>query len=571
MRSTLALTLVAIFAIRSSEQMLSFYSKPPDEGCILSCVNRLVKRHFDSERQVTILSPGSKGDYVRGIKSEVRLIVNTSKSDKVPSFSRTKQAVVLLEGDMHRDLKTLRFIETFPPRTRFLVVSFVAGTAGSSANSYLEKLVQYLDENHRYSVAIAVKSVDPDPRIYGYTKTAYANCGRPQILDFGKCSSEESVSAVFPTTVNYNLCPIRLATFTWPPMTQFFTENGEIKSKGIESNMVNFIVEHLNATASFLEIAPSEIRNFVSNYRADIGWGQLVMFDDDECSYTKSYGFVEGSVLVSKRLTGAIMSPLNNLMPLETTVWIGIAVVALVIVILRSFLSTFKAIPLLYVLSLCLGTSVTRSPQGLSKRLYFLSLLIFGYLITQAYLAKLMMIFTKAGDQTEINSLAELDESKIPFGGSVTSRKLFMDVYPRIYREYQVMNLSEFKRNIQRLKTGDGGLATYVDKVQFITYGNLENIAALPEVLTLQPIAIVAANASNILSICNRIITGVVESGLLNHWASASTYEKSEGDISLNNFPVEDNIDLKLDHLKTIFQLALVAKLVSLLVFLAEF
>lgn len=114
--------------------------------------------------------------------------------------------------------------------------------------------------------------------------------------------------------------------------------------------------------------------------------------------------------------------------------------VVILIMVLRIVLPTvFKFISFLNILSLCLGLGTSMRTERLPHRVYLISWAFFGYVISQAYLTNLTLIFTKPEDQHEINSVKELDQSTIPFGGPKLMKKIFENKYPRLYREYKVM------------------------------------------------------------------------------------------------------------------------------------
>lgn len=342
------LSIFLLILTKMSDQGVPFYDGNSGQEKVSSCMNRIVKRHFDSEHQVTILSQGSK-DYVEGIETGVRMLATDSGGDKTPWFSETKQAIVFLEGDFHRDVKILMSLGTFHPRSRFMIVCMNHGWNRLSVKNYLIKVVDNLHKNRRRMVAIVLKSIDDELRIYGYTETAPGKCDQPEIMDFGYCSGKTVVDALFSTTgLNYNQCPLKVATYDWPPLAHFVIKNGQKTTVGIESHIVECILERLNASQSLLEAPPSseyhlwlicgyfnrfpklmrinltaEIRIIVTNHDADIGYGQMAVYEGNELSYTNSYGVLKGSIIVPK-YSASQYGALNNLIPFEMTVLVDL-------------------------------------------------------------------------------------------------------------------------------------------------------------------------------------------------------------------------------------------------------
>lgn len=234
-----------------------------EEELLLDCVVRVFNRHFIiSDREITILSSGSK-DRVKGLKGistavVVRLVGGSSIPLTAPRYQETKAAVVIfLEGDFPRDIKTLdEALKGFDLRSRFLLATILPHGTVASARNYLNKIVEYLSENQIFFVALAVAQLGRgiSPELYGYTRTAYGHCGKPRLIHFGNCRKEISLSRIFSSRVNYNRCPLRLATFEWSPMTRFVIRNGTMTSVGIESNIVNLIVESVNASTEYFNI-----------------------------------------------------------------------------------------------------------------------------------------------------------------------------------------------------------------------------------------------------------------------------------------------------------------------------
>lgn len=117
----------------------------------------------------------------------------------------------------------------------------------------------------------------------------------------------------------------------------------------------------------------------------------------------------------------------------------ALLLVVILIIILRIFLPDFNHISMLSLWSLFLGFSVKMRCKRTPLRIYFISLVWFGYLVTQAYLARLTMIFTKSSDQGEIGSLDELEKTTIRIGGVPRLADMFLkEKYPRLYADYVV-------------------------------------------------------------------------------------------------------------------------------------
>lgn len=127
-------------------------------------------------------------------------------------------------------------------------------------------------------------------------------------------------------------------------------------------------------------------------------------------------------------------------------VWFGIAITVCTILILGRLIPQLRSISPLQQVSLILEISVPIQPRRTPQRIYFLSMVLFGFVISQSYLVHLTKIFS-ASSRHHIKTPEELEKSGIPIYGILGAKMMLESFgYTRLVQRFKVSRLQKLCR-----------------------------------------------------------------------------------------------------------------------------
>lgn len=247
----------------------------------------------------------------------------------------------------------------------------------------------------------------------------------------GNCKEGEwKVTNKFYQPMRLNKCIINIAFFDNEPYVHAIKQNNRSTIVGLEGLIIRAIIKSLNVVVKPFEIkvqndtsTQDEIeRTFRSNRSIDLVIGGIVWQPSDAVDFTQSYEVLQVVWLIPIEINISLQ---GLVAPLELNVWLAVGVVLLFSIFLRLFL--FKKMSFLEIFAIVMGIVWDRQPKRLSYRIKFMSWIIFGYILSQFYLASLAgRLMAPSGYQ--IDTMADLVDSDKIIGGLQNHKNLFHGV-----------------------------------------------------------------------------------------------------------------------------------------------
>lgn len=367
---------------------------------------------------------------------------------------------------------------------------------------------------------------------------------------------------------------INVTAFDCPPYALFNSETGTYE--GVEGYIFEAITTSLGIYLNRLNISSYDYLNMSDRYEtlievlevkeeSDVAFCGLYWEGLSKIEYSIAYEMERVVWLVPSRPT---LTLLGLITPLHKFVWF--AILGLLVFIWFVKVLFFKKISFLGVMALILGVALPRQPRTLSNRIQFASLVFFGYVVTQSYLASMAGQLMNTNYQT-IRTMAELESSGIKFGGTARHRDLFKidddEISQRIYDKYQTLTTTEYDETFAAMKAGNNRSMALVAEMKLSRYerkpGPYEP-HILKEILARYPVALAVWKGFPYLDRINSKVSRLIESGLVTHW-SAAYVNSSSSKVEIATSGV-----LKILHLSPSFLLLLLGHGLGFLVFFIE-
>ncbi|KAF7995248.1 hypothetical protein HCN44_004720 [Aphidius gifuensis] len=215
--------------------------------------------------------------------------------------------------------------------------------------------------------------------------------------------------------------------------------------------------------------------------------------------------------------------------PLENTVWFAIFVVLVFAIILRFTL--FDKISFLEILAIILGVAWNRQPIGFYYRTMFMSWIIFGFLLTQFYLASLPGMLL-ADPEQKINTINDLLNSGIPLGGSKNQRIHFIgnktynsssnsnELIDKVFEKFIEFERVDYEKKLHDLISGKNNtMALLVISNSSTLNTNFDRsiLNILPEAMTTFPLGFPVWRGLPYLNDIDIVIQRLITSGIISH------------------------------------------------------
>lgn len=292
------------------------------------------------------------------------------------------------------------------------------------------------------------------------------------------------------------------------------------------------------------------------NDDVDMVLGGLPWSPEGDTVYTLPYEVVQIVWLIPIRPNISLQ---GLVAPLAKEVWfavIGLLVFASCIEFILS-----RNVSFLEIFSLVLGVAWPKQPTIMSSRIRFMSWVIFGYMLSQFYLASLAgQLMATSGMQIE--TLAELADSSFEIGGSPEMLQLFesdeVDDDPddgiddneinRIVREkYQKLDHDMYQKSFNDLieeKNLNLALAVRMNvssmKPSFLT----KRVHRMKEALASYSLGFAVWRGMPYLSVVDKKISILIEVGIIRHWAEAIALQDGSY-FDLDSHFNENNLNLE--------------------------
>ncbi|XP_074114870.1 uncharacterized protein LOC141537648 [Cotesia typhae] len=305
---------------------------------------------------------------------------------------------------------------------------------------------------------------------------------------------------------------------------------------GLEISLMEVLAKHLKMSVNLSLIEWGNGTDFIdevneefeSDRAIDFVIGGILWNPTKLTDFTEPYDVIEIVWLVPVH---ANISLQGLIAPFDTLVWYAIAGVLLFAIILKYGL--FYKLTFLEIFSLFMGYSWPKQPTKDSYRLNYISWVIFGFLLIQYYLAALAGQLM-AQSEVRIKSMADLIDSGISYGGLKIHHALlgssdnedndFEDhVMETLSKNFVIFEHDNYEKLFHDLINGENSsfaLAVTLNMSAMGTKFDHNNVHKMDEVLSSVPITFAVWKGLPYLSVLNRIIVRLVQSGIIQHLAS---------------------------------------------------
>ncbi|XP_061399889.1 uncharacterized protein LOC133335599 [Musca vetustissima] len=220
--------------------------------------------------------------------------------------------------------------------------------------------------------------------------------------------------------------------------------------------------------------------------------------------------------------------------------------------------------------SICV--SVNERPLCLASRFFFVSLALYGLNVTSTYTSKLISVFSNPGHLHQIDTLAEVVDAGIPFGGYEESRDWFDN--DEDYWVFDKYNYSvDFEPLYINLISVEQGERVILSRRMYIMQSALaDNIYAFPFNVFSSPMQMIMKPGFPFLYEFNLMIRYMRDFGFLNKIHRDFVYNNTYLNRIAKMRPdfKEKVIVLRMDHLQGAFSILSVGICASIGLFLAE-
>ncbi|XP_058975261.1 uncharacterized protein LOC131801154 [Musca domestica] len=220
--------------------------------------------------------------------------------------------------------------------------------------------------------------------------------------------------------------------------------------------------------------------------------------------------------------------------------------------------------------SICV--SVNERPLCMASRFFFISLALYGLNVTSTYTSKLISVFSNPGYLHQIDTLPEVVEAGIPFGGYEESRDWFdNDEDYWVFDKYN--DSSDFEPHTRNLVWVERGKRVILSRRMYIMQSALaDNIYAFPVNVFSSPMQMIMKPGFPFLYDFNLMIRYMRDFGFLNKIHRDFVYNNTYLNRIAKMRPdfKEKVIVLRMDHLQGAFSILSVGVCVSVGLFLAE-
>lgn len=393
------------------------------------------------------------------------------------------------------------------------------------------------------------------------------------------------VSGHFFSSMKMNNCFVNIAYFDEEPyIHEIVKNNNEKELVGLEALMIKSIADYLNFTVNLtminwqgLSLKPDRAaKELNSNKSIDLVIGNVYWRPDQRVDFTISYDAVGLVWLVPVQSKFSLRGLIT---PLDDSVWLATGAVLLFAVCLRFLL--FNKLSFLELVAVILGVAWNKQPQTLPYRIKLMSWIIFGYLLIQFYSASLSSTLL-AGSNYKINSMAQLVESELKFGGVPNTELIFNraenkseiqktpedKIKLKIYKRYNIFSRELFKKKLYDLISGGNNKLALVALLNASSIDmklNPRIVYIMPETLSTVKLGFPAKRNLVYLNEINKTLRKLWEGGIIYYMGQILLPSKSR--FNENN---EDDGLIRLDNLIPGFCLLAFGYILSFLTVLCE-
>ncbi|THK32848.1 uncharacterized protein LOC114841171 [Diachasma alloeum] len=358
-------------------------------------------------------------------------------------------------------------------------------------------------------------------------------------IPIGKCHQGEWITTteVFPV-LKMNNSHIHFAIIDHEPYMSVTWEGDHMKARGIELKIINILRDTLQfrSTGSLLEwdegntVEDEIIEEFKSDRKIDLVVGGLLRTMVKDVDFALPYDVTQVVWLVPSHSN---ISLLGLISPFTLKIWILTIASIIFGGMIKSLL--FDKMSFLEIMALVIGVAWHKQPKRLSYRIKFMSWVLFGYVLTQVYLASLAGQLLAHGD-LQINTMQELVDSGLIFGGTANHKQFFMQTdddndgeisaVDTIYKQFIVFSHEDYMKKLTQLMQGENtslALVAVLNISSASTSVHHEMYHIVKETLATTPLAFPAWRGLPYLTQIDSKLAALIQGGIISYIANNET------------------------------------------------
>ncbi|XP_063980305.1 uncharacterized protein LOC135164148 [Diachasmimorpha longicaudata] len=412
--------------------------------------------------------PDFSGVYLSKLQQVRTTYILNGYLDSESHQNTSLDALLILKSYENLENSTSRLIDLCGRDCRYAII--VTNLFPDETN-FMEEAVNYVELLWKKRVANvvilgAVGNTLLAAQSQGFQANKLTQPSDPILI--GKCRQDEWITTteVFPI-LKMNNSRIHFAIIDHEPYMSFQRDGDRMQAKGIELEIIHILRDtlHFQPTGSILEwdegttVEDEIIEEFQSDRGIDFVVGGVLRSMVKDVDFALPYDVTQVVWLVPSHSN---LSLLGLVSPLSLEIWI-LTIASIMFGGMIKFL-LFDKMSFLEIMALVIGIAWYKQPTRLSYRIKFMSWVLFGYVLTQVYLASLAGQLLAHGD-LHINTMQELVDSGFSFGGTANHKQFFtqrndddsdeISAVDRIYEQFIVFSHEDYMKKLSQLMQGE--------------------------------------------------------------------------------------------------------------------
>lgn len=577
------------------------------------CVSQIADKYFNPEHINVFVTKINNSDILKKLFYPGLYAVSISDLAKFKiDFQEVKKDYTILVIDTLEELllhkNKIEVLWLWNARTMIL---FVVKRLTNS--DLMRNIFKLLWDNFMINSVVMIPSKNDSniQELYSFFPYENGNCGQGEnysLVAICKLGDLQLNRELFENKIpkTFNGCPLRTKGVVWPPfvmppMDGILRENVPLNiTKGVEPELLNIITKILNLTLSIYSSTVPQNWGMITmkgnltgnlkdifEKKYHLAFGNYGPSEPRHmyCDYTTAFGFEYLTWCVPK--AELIPKWRSLLMTFEVRTWIAmlisyvIACVANYIVCNyvvkdQSIYTKLKS-NVQYFLPLLFAMCIQRTPQKIAGRIVTISWIIFGFLFTATYQAKLIGVLMQPLYNYQITTLEELLDSNLLRVALPTLTRSFLNTddwrVAKIIKEWQNCDNADSCLTRVAIKK-DTAVFLSSSYANFYIMRHHTNEEFEPKVFCLPhysnyPREMFLTKGFPLRDHINTILYTIQEIGLINKWKSDLVHNALLQTAKTN--PARSkNKQLRIAHLQGIFSLWFCGLNLSLISFICE-
>ncbi|KAK0087446.1 hypothetical protein PV325_000945 [Microctonus aethiopoides] len=548
----------------------------------LPCVNKFVESFMNDQpsRIVVFLPEVNDADVSRRYLSTVQKLRSTfilsGNLSRNADYKTSLSALIIVPNYEFIENSTANLVNLCGNNCKFAVI--LTDIFGD-VESFLEEADNLVDILWTKRIAnVAILGTDGDrllaAKSLAYKPNVFRQPSSPILV--GECQRNQSwkINIDIYAPMKMDNSRVHFAFLDREPYITLRNSKNTSRYWGLEVSLLRVIMKRLQLQLRGFQIdwgdgttVEDEVRNqFENNSDIDLIAGGILWDPNDNVDFTTPYDLVQVIWLLPIYNNISLQGLIT---PFDDLVWFAVCIVLIFGIILKYIL--FQDMSLLETMALVLGVAWHKQPAKISSRLVFMSWVIFGYILTQFYLASLAGQLM-AQSEIQMETMADLINSGLNLGGTQTHKMLFKNaedldddevsdmILKTISKKFIVFSQEDYEHQLHELMDGHNrsvALAVMLNVSSMGSSFDRQYVHPLSEALASYPLSFPVWRGLPYLKQINSILSRLIQSGVIDYLgANAGRKSNFMNHNDQNN--IEDDNNLLLDDIAPAFLLLII-------------